>query len=237
MATHYKRVLLKLSGEGLAGERGYGIDTDVLSSVAEDIKEIHSAGVQVGIVVGGGNIFRGVAGSSMGVTDRTAGDTIGMLATLMNSLMIQQALKALDIDARVLSAFKVEKACEFFIRDKAINHLNNNRVVIVAGGTGNPFFTTDSAAALRAAELECDVLFKATQVDGVYDKDPKKYPDAVKFETITPALAIEKGLKVMDTSAFALCMDNNIPILVFELLQKGNLLKAINGENVGTVVS
>ncbi len=236
MATHYKRVLLKLSGEALAGEKGYGIDTDILSSIAEDIQELHNAGVQVGIVIGGGNIFRGVAGTSMGV-DRTAGDTIGMLATLMNSLMVQQALKAVNIDARVLSAFKVEKACEFFVRDRAINHLENGRIVIVAGGTGNPFFTTDTAAALRCAELDCDVLMKATQVDGVYDKDPNKYDDAVKLHTLTHDEAISKNLKVMDTTAFALCMDNDIPILVFKLLEKGNILKAVTGDAVGSTVS
>ena len=236
MAIHYKRVLLKLSGEGLAGDKGYGIDNHILNSVAEDIKEIINAGVQVGIVVGGGNIFRGVAGTSMGV-DRTAGDNIGMLATLMNSLMIQSALKSIGIDARVLSAFKVEKACEFFIRDRAINHLNNGRVVIIAGGTGNPFFTTDSAAALRAAELDCDVLMKATQVDGVYDKDPQKFSDAVKYEEISHSDAIKQNLKIMDTTAFALTMDNNIPILVFKLLEKGNLLKAVSGEKIGTTVS
>ncbi len=236
MSTHYKRVLLKLSGEALAGAKGYGIDSAILSSIAEDILEIHNAGVQVGIVIGGGNIFRGVAGTSQGI-DRTAGDTIGMLATLMNSLMVQSALKAVGIDARVLSAFKVEKACEFFVRDRAINHLNQGRIVIIAGGTGNPYFTTDTAAALRCAELNCDVLMKATQVDGVYDKDPNKFDDAVKLPTLTHADAINQNLKIMDTTAFALCKDNHIPILVFKLLDKGNMLKAVAGEPIGSVVS
>ncbi len=235
-STQYKRVLLKLSGEALAGEKGYGIDSDILSSIAEDILELHNAGVEVGIVIGGGNIFRGVAGTSMGI-DRTAGDTVGMLATLMSSIMVQSALKNAGLDARVLSAFKVEKACEFFVRDRAINHLENGRIVIVAGGTGNPFFTTDSAAALRCAELECDVLMKATQVDGVYDKDPNKFDDAVRYETITHGDAIAQNLKVMDTTAFALCMDNDIPILVFKLLEKGNILKAVSGESVCSTVS
>ncbi len=235
-SKQYKRVLLKLSGEALAGEKGYGIDANILNSVAEDILELHNADVQVGIVIGGGNIFRGVAGTSLGI-DRTAGDTVGMLATLMNSLMVQSALKNVGLDARVLSAFKVEKACEFFVRDRAINHLDNGRIVIVAGGTGNPFFTTDSAAALRCAELECDVLMKATQVDGVYDKDPNKFDDAVRYTTISHADAIAQNLKVMDTTAFALCMDNDIPIMVFKLLEKGNCLKALSDSSVSTTVT
>lgn len=235
MSTHYKRILLKLSGEALAGAKGYGIDSAILSSIAEDILEIHNAGVEVGIVIGGGNIFRGVAGTSQGI-DRTAGDTIGMLATLMNSLMVQSALKAIGLDARVLSAFKVEKACEFFVRDRAINHLKQGRIVIIAGGTGNPFFTTDTAAALRCAELNCDVLMKATQVDGVYDKDPNKFTDAVKLPELTHAHAINNNLKIMDTTAFALCKDNNIPILVFKLLDKGNMLKAVTGLPIGSTV-
>ncbi len=236
MSNSYKRVLLKLSGEALAGEQGYGISSEILASVAEDILEIHNAGVQVGIVIGGGNIFRGVAGTSMGIS-RTGGDTIGMLATLMNSLMVKEALANIGIDARVLSAFKVEKAAEFFVSDRAINHLNAGKIVIIAGGTGNPFFTTDTAAALRCAELECDVLMKATKVDGVYDKDPMKFDDAVKLTSLTHSEALAQNLKVMDTTAFSLCMDNDIPILVFELLKKGNLKLAVDGKNIGSTVT
>lgn len=232
----YKRVMLKLSGEALAGEQGYGISSEIIKSVAEDILEIHNAGVQVGIVVGGGNIFRGVAGTEAGIR-RTTGDTVGMLATLMNSIMIKDALEQQGLDSRVLSAFKVEKAAEFFVSDRAINHLNNGRIVIIAGGTGNPFFTTDTAAALRCAELECDILMKATKVDGVYDKDPMKFDDAVKLTTLTHSEALSKKLHIMDSTAFSLCMDNNIPILVFELLNKGNLMRAISGEKIGSTVT
>lgn len=236
MSKPYKRILLKLSGEALAGEQGYGISSEITNSIANDILEIHNAGVQVGIVIGGGNIFRGVAGTSQGIS-RTAGDTVGMLATLMNSLMVKEALINVGIDARVLSAFKIEKAAEFFIADKAKNHLDHGRIVIIAGGTGNPFFTTDTAAALRCAELECDVFMKATKVDGVYDKDPMKFDDAVKYETITHSEALAQNLKVMDSTAFSLCQDNDIPILVFELLKEGNLQKAANGDTIGTTVT
>lgn len=234
--TTYKRVLLKLSGEALAGKQGYGVDPAVTAQIAQDIKEVHNAGVQVGIVIGGGNIFRGVAGATQGV-DRTAGDMVGMLATLMNSLLVKEALKAAGLDARVLSAFKIEKGAEFFIRDRAVNHLENGRIVIVAGGTGNPYFTTDTAAALRCAELDCDVLMKATKVDGVYDKDPMKYDDAIKLETLTHSEALQKNLKVMDSTAFSLCMDNDIPILVFKLLEKGNLMRAVSGQPIGSTVT
>ena len=232
----YKRVLLKLSGEALAGDQGYGVDPSVVASIAEDIKAIHNAGVQVGIVIGGGNIFRGVAGATQGV-DRTAGDMVGMLATLMNSLLVKESLTKVGLDTRVLSAFKVEKAAEFFIRDRAVNHLEEGRVVIIAGGTGNPYFTTDTAAALRCAELDCDILMKATKVDGVYNKDPMKYSDAVKLTHLTHADALSQDLKVMDSTAFSLCMDNDIPILVFKLLEKGNLLRAVSGEAIGSTVT
>ena len=234
--TAYKRVLLKLSGEALAGDQGYGVDPAVVASIAEDIKAVHDAGVQVAIVIGGGNIFRGVAGATQGV-DRTAGDMVGMLATLMNSLLVKESLKKVGLDARVLSAFKIEKAAEFFIRDRAVNHLEEGRIVIIGGGTGNPYFTTDTAAALRCAELDCDILMKATKVDGVYDKDPMKFDDAIKLTNLTLSEALSKNLKVMDSTAYSLCMDNDIPILVFKLLQKGNLLRAVTGEEIGSTVT
>ncbi len=236
MSIKYKRVLLKLSGEVLAGEQEFGFDSNVLSSIANDIKEIHDADIQVGIVIGGGNIFRGLSGTALGV-DRTAGDNIGMLATVMNSLMIKAALKSVGLEAIVMSAFQAEKIADYFVCDKAIEHLNEGKIVIVAGGTGNPFFTTDTAAALRCAELDCDVLMKATKVDGIYNKDPMKYDDAVKIDTLTHQEALEKGLKVMDSTAFSLCMDNDIPIVVFELMKPGNIMKAISGNSVCSTVT
>ncbi len=232
----YKRILLKLSGEALAGERGYGIDSSIIASVAEDITEINNAGVQVGIVIGGGNIFRGVAGEESGI-DRTTGDTVGMLATMMNSFMVKDALVQKGTKAVVLSAVQADKIAELFTVDRAKAYFEEGYVVIVAGGTGNPFFTTDTAAALRCAEMECDVLFKATKVDGVYDSDPMKNPDAVKLTTLTHNEALQQGLRIMDTAAFALCQENSIPIFVFKLLEKGNLLKAVSGEPVGSTIS
>lgn len=235
MTTQYKRILLKLSGEALAGKQGYGVDLDIISSIAEDIRNAHDAGTELAIVIGGGNIFRGLAGATTGF-DRTTGDTIGMLATLVNSLMLKETLRQKGLDARVMSATSIEKAAELFLRDKAIHHLKKGRVVIIAGGTGNPYFTTDTAAALRCAELDCDILMKATKVDGIYDKDPHRFPDAVKYSSLTHAEAIKQNLKIMDLTAFSLCMDNDIPILVFELLKKGNLLQAIRGNKIGTTV-
>ena len=235
MATKYKRILLKLSGEALAGDVGFGVSSDIVLSVAQDIKQVLETGVEVAVVIGGGNIFRGMSGAADGFS-RTAGDNVGMLATLINSIMLAETLKKIGVDARVMNAFEADKVAEYFVVDDAIRHLQKGRVVVVSGGTGNPFFTTDTAAALRCAELDCDVLFKATKVDGIYDKDPMKFKDAVKFDEITHSEALNRQLKVMDLTAFSLCQDNNIEILVFELLKKGNILRAVNGENIGTVV-
>jgi uridylate kinase len=231
----FKRILLKLSGEALAGEIGFGVSPDIVLSVAQDIKQAKAAGAQVAVVIGGGNIFRGMSGAANGFP-RTAGDNIGMLATLINSIMLAETLKKIGEDARVMNAFPADKVAEYFTAENAIRHLEKGRIVIISGGTGNPFFTTDTAAALRCAELACDVLFKATKVDGIYDKDPMKFGDAVKFDEITHSEALAKQLQVMDTAAFALCLENDIDILVFELLKKGNILRAVNGEKVGTIV-
>jgi len=231
----FKRILLKLSGEALAGEVGFGVSPDIVLSVAQDIKQVKDAGTQVAVVIGGGNIFRGMSGAAKGFS-RTAGDNVGMLATLINSIMLAETLKKIGIEARVMNAFAADKVAEYFTAENAIRHLEKGRVVIISGGTGNPFFTTDTAAALRCAELACDVLFKATKVDGIYDKDPMKFADAVKYDEITHSTALAKQLQVMDTAAFALCLENNIEILVFELLKKGNILRAVNGEKIGTIV-
>ena len=234
MEPKFKRLLLKLSGEVLAGEAGHGFDFDVINTVCGAVKEVADLGVQVGIVVGGGNFWRG---RSSGAMDRTRADSIGMLATVMNSLALQQAFIDLGIDARVLSAVQIPGVVEIFARDEAVRHLEAGRVVIFAGGTGNPFFSTDSGAALRAAQINADVLLKATNVDGVYDKDPNKFADAVKFDTISHNELLERHLAVMDTAAAAICQENKIPILVFNLNKIENIRKAVNGENAGTIVS
>ena len=234
MKPVYKRVLLKLSGEVLAGEKGVGIDFEKVLSVCEKVKECVDMGVQVGIVVGGGNFWRG---RSSGDMDRTRADSIGMLATVMNSLALQQGFLDIGVEARVQSAVQITGVVETFIRDEAVRHLEKGRVVIFAGGTGNPFFSTDSGAALRAAQINADVLLKATNVDGIYDKDPNKYDDAVKFDTISHNELLERHLKVMDTAAAAICQENNLPILVFNLNDTSNIYKAVCGENAGTVVS
>lgn len=233
MEPKFKRVLLKLSGEVLAGEKKHGFDFDVVNSVSSAVKDICDKGVQVGIVVGGGNFWRG---RSSGEMDRTRADNIGMLATVMNSLALQESLISLGIDARVLSAVQIPGVVETFVRDNADRYLNKGRVVIFAGGTGNPFFSTDSGAALRAAQIGADVLLKATNVDGVYDKDPNKFDDAVKFDEISHDALLERHLAVMDTAAAAICRENNIPILVFNLNKTENIMKAICGENTGTIV-
>lgn len=233
MEPKFKRVLLKLSGEVLAGEKKHGFDFDVVNSVCRAVKDITDKGVQVGIVVGGGNFWRG---RSSGKMDRTRADNIGMLATVMNSLALQESLIGLGIDARVLSAVQIPGVVETFVRDNADRYLNKGRVVIFAGGTGNPFFSTDSGAALRAAQIGADVLLKATNVDGVYDKDPNKYSDAVKFDEISHDALLERHLAVMDTAAAAICRENNIPILVFNLNKTENIEKAVCGENTGTIV-
>jgi len=233
----YKRILLKLSGEALMGELNYGIDTAVAESVAREIKAVHDFGAEVAIVVGGGNIFRGVS-KSAGNMDRGAADYIGMLATVMNAVVLQDALEKLDVYTRVMSAIDIPQLAEPFIRRRAIRHLEKKRVVIFAAGTGNPYFTTDSAAALRACELGADVILKATKVDGVYSADPMKDSAATRFEKISYQEVLEKQLKVMDASAISLCMDNNLPIMVFNMRENGNIIKAVNGDlSIGTLVT
>jgi len=232
----YKRILLKLSGEALMGTRQYGIDPERLAEYAQDIKTITDKGVEVAIVIGGGNIFRGVAGASKGM-DRVQGDHMGMLATVINGLALQSALENAGIQTRLQSAIKINEVAEPFIRRRAIRHLEKGRVVIFGGGTGNPYFTTDSAAVLRAIEIEADVILKGTRVDGIYNADPEKDSNAVKFNFISFDDVLSKGLKVMDTTAFTLSQENNLPIIVFDMNKKGNLLKVVSGEKVGTEVN
>ncbi len=231
----YKRILLKLSGEALMGERQYGIDPKRLASYAEEIKEVVEKGVEVAIVIGGGNIYRGIAGASNGM-DRVQGDHMGMLATVINGLALQSALEDTGVQTRLQSAIKINEVAEPFIRRRAIRHLEKGRVVIFGGGTGNPYFTTDSAAVLRAIEVEADVILKGTRVDGIYTSDPEKDKTATKFETISFKDVLTKGLKVMDTTAFTLSQENELPIVVFDMNKKGNLLRIVSGENIGTVV-
>lgn len=232
----YRRVLLKISGEALMGEQSYGIDVNVARSVAEELKAVYHLGVQVAVVVGGGNIFRGVS-KSAGNMDRAAADYIGMLATVMNGVVLQDALEKIDVDTRVLSAIDIPQLAEPFIRRRAVRHLEKGRVVIFAAGTGNPYFTTDSAAALRALEIKADVIMKATKVDGVYSADPIIDTTAELFNEITYRQVLERGLKVMDASAISLCMDNNLPIIVFNMRQSGNIKRVVMGERgVGTKV-
>jgi uridylate kinase len=231
----YKRILLKLSGEALAGQKGYGIDPAVAEFTAKEIKLVHEAGVQIGIVLGGGNIFRGLAGSAQGVS-RSVGDTVGMLATLINSLLVREALERQNVPAVVLSAVEIAKAADLFTRERALQHFSQGKVVIVAGGTGNPYFTTDTAAALRCAEMDCDVLIKATKVDGIYESDPVKNPQAKKLHSLTHSEALEKQLRIMDLTAFSLCMDNDISIIVLKMMEPGNLRKCVEGISVGSIV-
>ena len=233
MQPKYKRILLKLSGESLAGENKHGIDFDTVQKICEPIKKCVEAGVQVAVVVGGGNFWRG---RSSGKMDRTRADHMGMLATTINALGVADALESLDVDVRVQTAISMRQVAEPYIRNKAISHLNKGRVVIFGCGTGNPFFSTDTAAALRAVEIEADVIMKATMVDGVYDSDPKTNPDAKKFDTITHQDVLSKGLAVMDSTASALCKDNDLPILVFSIDDPENIYRAVCGENIGTVV-
>jgi len=232
----YKRILLKLSGEALMGDRQYGIDPARLADYAEDIKAITNLGVEVAIVIGGGNIFRGVAGASNGM-DRVQGDHMGMLATVINGLALQGALEDSGIPTRLQSAIHIDEVAEPFIMRKAVRHLEKGRVVIFGGGTGNPYFTTDSAAVLRAIEIKADVILKGTRVDGIYTADPEKDNNAVKFDHISFDDVLKKGLKVMDTTAFTLSQENALPIIVFDMNKKGNLLKVISGENIGTTVN
>jgi uridylate kinase len=232
----YTRILLKLSGEALAGDQGYGLDPTVIQFISKQVQEVYELGVSVGIVVGGGNIFRGVSDAAKGM-DRSTADYMGMLATVINSLSLQDALEKLGLPVRVQSAITMPQVAEPFIYRKAIRHLEKGRIVIFAGGTGNPYFTTDTAAALRASEIKADVLLKATNVDGVYTANPKKDPTATKFETLSYMQALNMGLKVMDAAAISLCMENKLPIVVFKLQEQGNIKKLVLGEPVGTVVA
>ncbi len=231
----YNRVLLKLSGEALMGEKNFGIDQNRLAEYAEQIKEVSNAGVEIAVVVGGGNIFRGVQGLEGGV-ERTQGDYMGMLATMINSMALQAALEHIEVDTRLQSAIEMKQIAEPYIRRKAVRHLEKGRVVIFGAGTGNPFFTTDSAASLRAIEIDADVILKGTRVDGIYSSDPEKNPDATKFERLTFDEVFEKGLKVMDMTAFTLCNENNLPIIVFDMNTPGNLKNVLLGKTVGTLV-
>ncbi len=231
----YKRIMLKLSGEALMGSKSYGIDADVISDIAEEIKEAHQMGTEVAVVIGGGNIFRGIEASAKGM-DRATADYIGMLATVLNALTLQDALEKKGVYTRVISAIEMKELCEPYIRRRAVRHLEKGRVVIFAAGTGNPYFTTDTAASLRAMEIHAEVILKATKVDGVYDRDPVKDPSAKKYDELTYLDVLKMGLKVMDATAVTLCMDNRLPIIVFSIKEKGNILKILRGEKVGTLV-
>ncbi|MGE0615009.1 MAG: UMP kinase [Bacteriovoracia bacterium] len=231
----FKRVLLKLSGEALAGEGGYGIDTDVMQEISREIKQIHQTGVEIAIVIGGGNIFRGVKGATKGM-DRASADYMGMLATVLNCLALQDTLEREGVDTRVQSAIEMRELAEPYIRRKAVRHIEKGRIVIFGAGTGNPYFTTDTTAALRAMEVGCEVLLKATKVDAIYSEDPQKNPQAEKFAELTYLDVLSKGLKVMDSTAISLCMDNDLPIIVFNLHEKGALQRVVQGESVGTLV-
>jgi len=233
---HYKRILLKLSGEALMGERQYGIDPKRLAEYAKEIKQVINQGIEVAIVIGGGNIFRGVAGAANGM-DRVQGDHMGMLATCINGLALQSALEDEGVITRLQTALEIKEIAEPYIKRKAIRHLEKKRVVIFGAGTGNPYFTTDTAAVLRAIEVNADAILKGTRVDGIYNVDPEKDKNALKYETITFKEVIDKGLKVMDMTAFTLSEENKLPIIVFDMNNNGNLLKLISGENIGTVVS
>lgn len=231
----YRRILLKLSGEALAGNQGYGIDPDVISTIAAEIKGVVALGVQVAVVIGGGNIFRGVAGATKGM-DRASADYMGMLATVMNSLAMQDALEKISVTTRVLSAIAMQEVAEPYIRRRAMRHLEKGRVVIFGAGTGNPYFTTDTAASLRAMEINAEVILKATKVDGIYDADPHKNKDAVKYQSLTYIEVLQRGLQVMDATATSLCMDNNLPIIVFDLTCPGNIERVVMGAAIGTIV-
>lgn len=232
----YKRILLKLSGEALMGSKGYGIDTEVLTSYAKEVKKVIEAGVEVAIVIGGGNIYRGIEAAATGI-DRVQGDHMGMLATVINSMALQSALENIDVDTRLLSGIRMEQVCEPFIRRRAVRHLEKGRVVILGAGTGNPYFTTDTAASLRAIEIEADVVLKGTRVDGIYTADPEKDPTATRFAKVNFDEVYEKGLQIMDMTAFTLCKENSLPIIVFDMNKEGNLLKVLKGEDVGTLVT
>ena len=235
MGVRYQRILLKLSGEILAGETGHGIDENVMSRLADEIRDVHALGVQIGIVPGGGNIFRGLAASTRGM-DRVGADDMGMLATVINGLALQHSLEKRGLYTRVMSAIEMARVCEPYIRRRAVRHLEKDRIVVLAAGTGNPYFTTDTAAALRAVEIGADVILKATKVDGIYSGDPLKEPDATFFPRITYKDILDRGLGVMDMTAITLCRENRLPIVVFNVGQRGNLLRIVEGETVGTLV-
>lgn len=236
MPVKYKRILLKLSGEALMGEKQFGIDNDRLAQYASEVKEIHEMGVEIAIVIGGGNIFRGLQAAEGGM-ERTQGDYMGMLATVINGMALQSALEVKNIKTRLMSAIKMEQIAESFIRRRAVRHLEKGRIVIFGAGTGNPYFTTDSAASLRAIEIEADVILKGTRVDGIYTADPEKDSTATKYSSITFNEVYEKGLNVMDLTAFTLCNENKLPIVVFNMNSPGNLRRLVEGENVGTLVN
>ena len=234
--SKYKRVLLKISGEALLGDGGYGIDPVITAGIAAQIKEVIDMGVEIAVVVGGGNFWRGTSASANGM-DRNTADHIGMLATIMNALGLQNALEKIGVFTRVQTAISMQEVAEPFIRRRAVRHLEKKRVVIFAGGTGNPYFTTDTAAALRALEIDAEIIFKSTKVDGVYDKDPLKYKDAKKFDSLTHIEVLSKDLRVMDSTAISLCRENNLPIIVFDLTMPGNIKGVIMGKKIGTLVS
>ena len=231
----FKRILLKLSAEALAGPENFGIDPLTITEICKEIAEVAKTGVEIALVIGGGNIFRGVSASSKGM-DRASADYMGMLATVMNALAVQDALEKQGVQTRVMTAITMREVAEPYIRRRAIRHLEKGRIVICAAGTGNPYFTTDTAAALRAMELKAEAILKATKVDGVYDKDPVQYPDATKFSSLSYIEVLQRRLKVMDSTAISMCMDNNLPIVVFNLFEKGNIFKVCSGEIVGTIV-
>lgn len=232
----YKRILLKLSGESLMGKKGFGIDHNVLNFFAAEVEKVHSIGAQIGLVIGGGNIYRGLSASDQGI-DRVTGDQMGMLATMINSLALQNAIEHKGIYTRLMSAIHMEEIAEPYIRRRAIRHLEKDRVVIFGAGTGHPYFSTDTAASLRAVEIEADVIIKGTRVSGVYDSDPEKNPDAVKFDSISYLDVLKKNLRIMDLTAVSLCQENNLPMVVFNMDVPGNLLKLVKGKNVGTVIN
>jgi uridylate kinase len=236
-SARYRRVLLKISGEAMAGPGGQGIDADTLSYIAEEVASVQRQGVQVALVVGGGNLIRGASISKSGTVDRTVADHMGMMGTIMNGLAIMSAIEAVGLQARVQSAISVQEVCEPFIRRRAVRHLEKGRVVIFAGGTGNPYFTTDSASVLRALEIDAECLLKATKVDGVYDKDPAVHSDAVKYSSLTFEEALTKRLAVMDQTAFTMCRDHGMPLVVLDLMEKGSMERAVMGEKVGTLVT
>ena len=235
MGVTYQRVVLKLSGEALMGELSYGIDPNIVQDIAQEVSDVTATGVQVAIVVGGGNIFRGVKGAAAGM-DRATADYIGMIATVMNAMTLQDALEQIGVPTRVQTAISMQEVAEPYIRRRAIRHLEKGRVVIFGAGSGNPFFTTDTTAALRAAEISADVLFKATKVDGIYDSDPRTNPQARRYQSLTYGHILTQDLRVMDSTAISLCKDNNIPIIVFDLSVKGNVRRAVAGEPIGTLV-